>query len=239
MRTNIEQLGCTAAQRTAEWYKQRLGHFTGSQVGRLMKRGRGKDAEWSADALTYIQEVASERLINPVVMDVADIFDDYMNATQVTSRAMSWGIDHEDEAIDIYEKLTKSQVTRVGSIAYEGLPFFTDSPDGLLLDKDGVIEVKCPQVKTHCSYLATVFDAESLKSANEVYYWQTMAHMAVTGASFCLWASYNPFCKPAMMAVKIERNQDEINQLVVRVQAADELCNEFVAKAKNRTLAVV
>ena len=141
MRTNIEQLGCTAAQRTAEWYKQRLGHFTGSQVGRLMKRGRGKDAEWSADALTYIQEVASERLINPVVMDVADIFDDYMAATQVTSRAMSWGIDHEDEAIAIYEKLTHSQVTRVGSIAYEGLPFFTDSPDGLLLDKDGVIEV--------------------------------------------------------------------------------------------------
>ena len=50
MITNIKDIIANQPrQHTVDWYKARLGHFTGSQVGRLMKRGRGKDAEWSAD----------------------------------------------------------------------------------------------------------------------------------------------------------------------------------------------
>ena len=71
MRTNIQEIiDAQPRQHSVDWYKCRLGHFTGSQVGRLMKKGRGKDAEWSADALTYIKEVVAERLINPIVLDI-------------------------------------------------------------------------------------------------------------------------------------------------------------------------
>ena len=74
MRTNINEiLEAQPRQHSNEWFKSRLGHFTGSQIGRLMKRGRGKGDEWSADAETYIKDVLSYRLINTAVVEIPDL----------------------------------------------------------------------------------------------------------------------------------------------------------------------
>ena len=230
----LEQASVTATQRSREWHKARLGKFTGSQVGRLMKRGRGKDAEWSADALAYIREVAAERLINPVVLDMDYLFDQYLMATDITNRAMQWGIDHEAEAIEVFEAVAKQSVTACGCIRHPSLDCFADSPDGLLLDEGGVVEVKCPSLKQHVQNAIEVTDGEGLKAVNDTYYWQVMAHMAVTGADFCAWLSYNPFAKPSLIATYIERSEDEIGAMLERIKQADALCNDMVAKIRPR-----
>ena len=233
MRTDIQQLiADTPAQHSREWYKARLGHFTGSQVGRLMKNGRGGGL--SADALTYISEIVSERLINPVVLDVDELTDEYIEATAVTSRAMAWGIDNELNAVKVYEKLTAYKVTSCGALEHETISCFWDSPDGILLEEDGVIEVKCPQVKQHAVFLG-VQTAEELKDENPVYYWQCLSHMAVTGAGFCDFISYNPFIKPSVHIVRIHRDSNEIIRLITRISIADAKATERVKYLRHQT----
>lgn len=234
MRTNLQQIiKAQPRQQTPGWYKARLGHFTGSQVGRLMKRGRGKDAEWSADALTYIKEIFAERLINPVVLAIPDLFKKYQDFTVASSKMMAWGNDHEQNALGAYARLKKHKVTKCGSLPHAEVESFWDSPDGILLEADGVVEVKCPAPKTHADYLTGVCDGETLRKCNEVYYWQTMAHMAVTGASFCDWMSYCPFLKPSLHIVTIERDDEAIGQMLERIQAADKIAESLVRAVRH------
>lgn len=219
-------------QHSTEWYKNRLGHFTGSQVGRLMKKGRGKDAEWSADALTYIKEIVAERLINPTILEIPDLLDQYLDFTITSSKMMAWGTDTEAKALGAYTSLTKNKVTHCGALPNEQLVCLWDSPDGLLLDADGVVEVKCPAPKKHAEYLLSVHDAEGLLAVNPEYYWQVVAHMANTGAKFCDWMSFCPFLKPALHLVTIERDEDVITQLIERVAKAEELAKKMLAEAQ-------
>ena len=233
MRTNLQQIiDEQPRQHTAGWYKVRLGKFTGSQVGRLMKKGRGKDAEWSADALTYIKEVVAERLINPVVLDVPDLFDQWLDFSVTGSKMTAWGNDQEDNALQAYTALTGNKVTHCGSLPHETLANFWNSPDGLVIEHNKVVEVKCPAPKTHAEYLLNVHDAEGLKAINPQYYWQVMAHMANTGAQACDWMSYCPFLKPALHVVTIERNEDEIAQLEERIALADAIATEWTLQAQ-------
>lgn len=233
MRTNIQEIiDAQPRQHTEGWYKARLGHFTGSQVGRLMKKGRGKDADWSADAITYIKEVVAERLINPTILEIPELFDQYLDFTIASSKMMAWGNENEEKAIKAYESITKRKVTHCGSLPHESVASFWDSPDGILLDADGVIEVKSPAPKAHTEYLLNINDAEGLKATKPEYYWQVMSHMAATGAKFCDWMSWCPFLKPSLHVVTIERNEDEIALMLERIAMAEAMASEMVKLAR-------
>ena len=235
MRTNIKDIiASQPRQHTVDWYKNRLGHFTGSQVGRLMKKGRGKDADWSADAITYIKEVVAERLINPVVLDIPDLFDQYLDFTTASSKMMAWGNDNEDKALKAYATLTKREITACGAIQHESIKTFWDSPDGLLLDANGAVEVKCPAPKAHALYLINVKTPEDLLAVKPEYYWQCFAHMAVSGAEFTDWMSYCPFLKPSLHIVTIPRNEDTIHEMLERIVLAEDLAQELMTKALQR-----
>ena len=239
MRTNIQQIIDSQPRQHSEgWYKARLGHFTGSQVGRLMKKGRGKDAEWSADAITYIKEVVAERLINPTIIEIPELFDQYLDLTIASSKVMAWGNDNEEKALGAYASITKYAVTRCGSLQHETLTNFWDSPDGLLLEADGVLEVKSPAPKTHALYLMNAKTPDDLLALKPEYYWQCIAHMANSGASFCDWMSFCPFLKPALHIIHFERDEDVIAQLLERIAKAEEMAKELEALAKEKNPAV-
>ena len=61
-------------QRTADWHRARLGHFTGSQIVKLMGTGRKKEDVFSATAISYIFQVASERLLSEKVVEDDEMF---------------------------------------------------------------------------------------------------------------------------------------------------------------------
>ena len=46
-------------QRDIEWYRSRLGHFTGSRISDLLKSGRKKEQAFGDTALSYIYKVAA------------------------------------------------------------------------------------------------------------------------------------------------------------------------------------
>ena len=52
-------------QRSLTWYRNRVGHITGSKVADIMKSGRKNDEVFSETAKAYLFQIAGERLFNP------------------------------------------------------------------------------------------------------------------------------------------------------------------------------
>ena len=61
----------------------------------------------------------------------------------VESRATDWGMEHEDEAITEYEKITGEKVRRLAKVFIKFNDFSGGSPDGFIGDEK-IIEIKCP-----------------------------------------------------------------------------------------------
>ena len=68
------------AQRTLEWYRKRLGCFTGSRIGDLMKTNRSGNGVGEC-AMNYIYQVAGERMLNPAMINDDGFFSDYITQT--------------------------------------------------------------------------------------------------------------------------------------------------------------
>ena len=74
-------------QHSLNWYRVRLGKFTGSQVGRLMKRGKGGEY-FAKDAMSYITEVVAERMLNTIV----DCIKEFMPSQMMNEGIRKYGI---------------------------------------------------------------------------------------------------------------------------------------------------
>lgn len=120
-------------QRSKEWFEARLGVITGSRAAKVLK----------SDNLPFLDELLAERLSGQI------------EAT-FTSAAMEHGILFEPEAIKAYTATTGNEVTEVGFCIHDKHPFIAVSPDGLIEENGtftGGVEVKCPNTKTHISYI--------------------------------------------------------------------------------------
>lgn len=218
-------------QREIAWLRERMGNFTGSKISDLMKAGRKKDQMFGDTAMTYIYQVAAERQFNPAFLGDDEIFGDYIAQTQITSRAMQWGIDQEDAAIrtflSTYYPDDNAVLDRVSLCKHDTIPYYAASPDGLLLDrnvgKQMVIEVKCPALATYMRYRAEIHDAESLKAVKPEYYWQMQAEMDCTGIDEGRFIVYCPWLSSPLHVAAIARNEEDIKAMQERVIAANKL----------------
>ena len=65
-----------AAQHTIAWFRARHGNITGSNVGLLMKSGRTDI--FSETGKSYIYQIASERAMNPAIVNDDSQFAEYL-----------------------------------------------------------------------------------------------------------------------------------------------------------------
>jgi hypothetical protein len=98
---------------------------------------------------------------------------------------MKWGTEHEGDAKIAYQVETGLLVTEVGAIDHPTIPWTAASPDGVLDDPEGLLEIKCPQTKTHLSYLrAGIPPADYVKQMG----WQ----IACSGRKWVDFCSFDP-----------------------------------------------
>lgn len=212
-------------QRTIGWYRDRLGKITGSQVGELI--GKGKGTPFTQKGMTYLMGVAAERMIPSAIVEDDDFFSEYLDEVNVTSKAMRIGTQREQDARELYESVTGNAVTEVPSIEHPEIRNFASSPDGTVCDGDGAVEIKCPTPTKYMEYLTQVTTPEQLKKFNPTYYWQCIAHMAVTGARWCDFTVYCPYSVKPLHLVPIERDEAEIEKLEARVKEALDVVDEL------------
>jgi predicted phage-related endonuclease len=110
---------------------------------------------------------------------------------------MEYGLETEPEARKEYETYFGVEVKTAGFIIpdeeHKYHYWIGISPDGLL-PEEGMIEIKCPLMRTHFEYI----EANKLPAE---YRYQVQGQLFVTGFAYCDFMSYVPGMKPFIIRV--------------------------------------
>ena len=184
-------------QGTPEWHQLRLGKVTASRVADILAKTKTGP---SASRNNYLIELALQRVTKTIE-------ESYTNA------AMEWGTQTEPQARVAYEVKTSNFVDQVAFIDHPSINGFGCSPDGLITGKNALIEIKCPNSATHWSYIKD-------NKPPQKYFIQMQAQMAVTGAKWCDFVSFDP------------RMPERSQLLIVNVPRDDEFIGNMEAEIK-------
>lgn len=159
-------------QRTPEWFTLRAGRVTGSVAYEaITPRKKGSDELAARRDLRF--QIALERVTG--VPQPRYVFE---NAD--TKR----GKELEPAALAAYEQQTALVVKRIGFVSHDMLPIGY-SPDGVIDDFMGLVEVKAPRPRMHLDYLEQ-------PQIHEKHRLQALHGMFVTEASWCDFVSFCP-----------------------------------------------
>ena len=212
-------------QGTTEWRLARLGRFTGSRIGELMRAGR-RNTRFGEVASNYLDKVIGERMIDRNNIAPDEWEELFKEIETRPTREMLRGMELEPLARAAWaEHIGESYRITPGGLWESADGSCGDSPDALAYAGELlsiVAEFKCPGIAVHAKALYTVQDNESLYDFSMVYYWQCMMHLWATGAPCCDWVSYDPRCRVPLHVVRIRRDEEAIEKLALRIMEAEE-----------------
>jgi hypothetical protein len=179
-------------QRSAEWFACRAGRLTASCAKHLLSKGKGS-AE-SAGRRDLRARLVVERLTGKP----EDDGDGFTNA------AMQWGVEHEAEAFAAYEALTGTLTSRVGFLAHHEL-MAGGSPDGVIGDFEGLLEIKCPKSATHLGYL------RGSKAVPAEHQAQLIHMLWLTGCEYIDFLSFDPRFPPHLQTFLVRLTRSSVD----------------------------
>ena len=181
-------------QGSIEWRKLRLGKATASRIADIIAKTK---SGYSASRANYMTELVIERF---------GVLND-----SFTNDAMQWGTEQEPLARIEYEKRNLVTVEQVDFVPHPSIEMAGASPDGIV--GDGLLEIKCPNSKTHFEYLLAGVVPEKYKPQMA---WQ----MACSGRKWCDFISYDPRCPEGLQyfEIRYERDDDYIAMLESEVK---------------------
>ena len=153
-------------QRSAEWFAARRGRVTGSMVGAIL----GLDPNCT-------REEAMRRMVRSY-QGLPSEFKGNI-ATQ-------WGVTHEDEAREAFEREFKVSVDPATFVVHPSIPYLGASPDGYV-ECQSLFECKCP-------FGIRNDENPVFKTVEEQphYYAQMQIQMFVTGRQWCFFYQWTP-----------------------------------------------
>ena len=199
------------SERQAAWNAVHNGRITGSQFHRAKLNAKGDGL--GVGAVTWVNEIIWEWLTGLPASDFE------------SSKATDWGLEHEAEAIRLYEKATRRKGVRGKFFHLKGSDLIGCTPDAV--GRGYGLEVKCPHTgKNHVRTLVS-------GKVPEEYMDQVDGHMWITGKAQCDFVSYDPRPKEErhrLVIVTVERNEMRIADLESRVMMVEAAVIEGLEK---------
>lgn len=200
-----------APQGTPEWLRARLGRVTASRAKDMLATLKGGGE--AAARRDYRIELACERLTGEPAADVY-VNDDMRRGTEL-----------EPEAFAAYEAQTGRWVDRVGFLAHTEL-MAGGSPDGVVGDYEGLIEIKAPRPANHLRYLRQFGVPKEHEAQCLHLLWLTVAP----------WIDFVSYCPPMpehlrLHVVRYTASEDALNNY-------DEEVQKFCAEVDNEVAAL-
>lgn len=160
-------------QGTDEWSKYRAGRITGSVLEEVLSKGSGGAESAGRRKLRFQLAIERETGIPP--------------APGFENQAIRDGKEREPLARALYEARMDVLVEQYGFIDHPKIEWFGVSPDGVRDENParGGVEIKCPEVQTHCQTLLT-------KAVPRGYLLQMYGLMECADLEFCDYVSFNP-----------------------------------------------
>jgi putative phage-type endonuclease len=192
-------------QGTDEWFSARLGRATASCFDQIITT----KGEPSKSAQKYMYKLAGEAITGKAE-------ESYTNA------AMERGKVLEAEARALYEFHTGRTVQQVGIVYSDEKKLWSCSPDGLMEDRG--LEIKCPSMATHVSYLLG-------KKLPTDYFQQVHGSMFVTGLNQWDFLSYYPGLPHLLVTVELDEKwcNQFFNELTSFVGKLEQVKREIMA----------
>ena len=196
----------TCAQRSPEWYAARCGVFTASRahdVFATLARGG-----YRAERKHYRTELVIERMTGKPTPQ------------RRGSYAMQTGLYREAFAVRAWENDTGILTRAVGFVLHNEMPIGC-SPDAVVGDFEGLLQVKCPEAATHYQTIVDqrgpaltpeqqdVYVHDEVGAIPPEYLSQIRHELYVTGAAWCDYVSYHPDFPPTLRLVVIRVQADE------------------------------
>lgn len=198
-------------QRSNEWFNQRLGRFTASQISQLMGvKGLGETG-------------------NTLAFDKAiEIVFGRDESWNVETWDMKRGKDQEQEAFELFEQLKAQQFIEVQKASFFPLGENSGaSPDGLV-GTDAVLEIKCPRPE---KFFRIVKDGVS--ALDKSWTDQIQLEMECTNSTKCYffvflkWQGENLYHE-----LEIEYDAQRVDLILERIEQAVIIRDEYVNELK-------
>ena len=157
-----------SAETKAAWLSARAGKLTASRMADAM--AFLKNGNPSADRTKLQHELLAERLTGQSV-------------PHVVNDAMLWGMEHEDEAVDMFVERYGRNVRLSQFYEHPTIANFGATPDREL--DDGLLEVKCPMTTTYLKWVMAGVVPDQHKP-------QMAAQLLCSGKSWCGFIAYDP-----------------------------------------------
>jgi putative phage-type endonuclease len=189
-------------QGSLEWKQLRMGNVTASRVADVIAKTK---SGYSTSRDNYMTELVIERF--------------GVMAESFTNAAMEHGTNTEPLARAAYELKNGVMVQEVDYVPHKAVKRSGASPDGIV--GEGLLEIKCPNSKTHFDYLLAGLVPEKYKPQMA---WQ----MACTGAKWCDFVSFDNRVPEGLQYFQIRYERDdiyigmlekEIEQFLIEVEA--------------------
>lgn len=189
-------------QGTPEWFAARCGIPSASNFDKILCA----NGNVSKQRIGYLYQLAGE-----TVTGLTE--ESYQNGAMLRGKEM------ESEARQLYTLITGLEVKEVGFCLSEGSGA---SPDGLVAEK-GLLELKCPILKTQVSYL--------LENKLPVeYFQQTQGQLLVTDREWVDFMSYYPGLKPLL--IRVTRDEKFIKALRIELGVFCEELKDIINQIK-------
>lgn len=184
-------------QGSPEWHEARCGRVSASRIADIVARTKSGP---SASRATYLGEIIAERLTG-------------RTAPSYTNAAMQWGNEQEPAARALYEMETSHEVVEIGTVIHPDIDWACASPDGLIKDTKGLVEIKCPNTATHINTLLG-------GAIDKRYITQMQWQMECTGYAWCDFVSFDPRLPTNMQLhiQRVERDNKLIGELIEEVR---------------------
>ena len=198
-------------QKREAWLLKRQYKFSSSNCHRLMTCLDKLDI-LPVGAITYIEEV------------VIEILTAGKGKKNFKNDSMDRGNEEEKFAVVKFEEKTglKLYATNEDQEFIQMCSYFGGTPDGLF-NEDGLVEIKCPDSKTHLFYLRNIKSWENLKKICSNYYWQIQGNLLATGRKTAYFISYDDRFENEehqFLYIEVPRNDEDIDKLKKRLQMA-------------------
>jgi exodeoxyribonuclease (lambda-induced) len=186
-------------QQSPQWRIARAGRLTGSMAHTILATGRaGKESVMRRD---YRLQLVSERIAGEAQENL------------FFTRDMERGVVIEPQAFAAYEAQTGELVRKTGFLQHNSI-MAGCSLDGDIGDFSGIVELKCPKMATHLTYLA---DPSALAGEYDA---QVRHNLWISGAAYCDLISFDDRMPPHKQLLR------------VRVEAFNARLDEYEVEAK-------